>query len=215
MITGKISKEQEERLLLYSTYTILYLNDTACFAIQQLGSKIPEEKESRKIYGALLKRSREYLSKIEKIVDKKIDYFCDYCTEMDSICDEQYVAFKNSLQKSYTIANIKNAEYFATIETMRSMVDLAVEAGKKVIASINVALPKANWLLNFLPNDMLRVANNLAKWEYRKIPKNIVVDFNEESEVMQEFRKLSECMIDYNSFDKAYRSAITLELEKK
>ena len=95
------------------------------------------------------------------------------------------------------------------------MVDLAVEAGKKVVASINVALPKANWLLNYLPNDMLRVANNLAKWEYRKIPKNIVVDFNEESEVMQEFRKLSECMIDYNSFDKAYRSAITLELEKK
>lgn len=215
MITGKISKEQEERLLLYSTYTILYLNDTACFAIQQLGSKIPEEKESRKIYGALLKRSREYLSKIEKIVDKKIDYFCDYCTEMDSICDEQYVAFKNSLQKSYTIANIKNAEYFATIETMRSMVDLAVEAGKKVIASINVALPKANWLLNFLPNDMLRVANNLAKWEYRKIPKDIVVDLNEDSEVMREFVKLSECLIDYNSFDKAYRKAITLELEKK
>lgn len=215
MITGKISKEQEERLLLYSTYTILYLNDTACFAIQQLGSKIPEEKESRKIYGALLKRSREYLSKIEKIVDKKIDYFCDYCTEMDSICDEQYVAFKNSLQKSYTIANIKNAEYFATIETMRSMVDLAVEAGKKVIASINVALPKANWLLNYLPNDMLRVANNLAKWEYRKIPKDIVVDLNEDSEVMREFVKLSECLIDYNSFDKAYRKAITLELEKK
>ena len=215
MITGKISKEQEERLLLYSTYTILYLNDTACFAIQQLGSKIPEEKESRKIYGALLKRSREYLSKIEKIVDKKIDYFCDYCTEMDSICDEQYVAFKNSLQKSYTIANIKNAEYFATIETMRSMVDLAVEAGKKVIASINVALPKANWLLNYLPNDMLRVANNLAKWEYRKIPKDIVVDLNEDSEVMREFVKLSECLIDYNSFDKAYRKAITLELKKK
>lgn len=215
MITRKISKEQEERLLLYSTYTILYLNDTACFAIQQLGSKIPEEKEVKKIYGALLKRSKEYLSRIDKIVDNKMDYYCDYCTAMDSICDEQYFAFKKSLQKAYAYANIENAEYFSTIETMRSMVDLAVEAGKKVVSSINVALPKANWLLNYLPNDMLRVANNLAKWEYRKIPKDIVVNFNEDSEVMQEFRKLSECMIDYNSFDKAYRNAITLELEKK
>lgn len=215
MTTRKISKEQEERLLLYSTYTILYLNDTACFAIQQLGSKIPEEKEVKKIYGALLKRSKEYLSKIDKIVDNKMDYYCDYCTAMDDICDEQYFAFKKSLQNAYAYANIENEEYFSTIETMRSMVDLAVEAGKKVISSINAALPKANWLLNYLPNDMLRVANNLAKWEYRKIPKDIVIDFNEESEVMQEFRKLSECMIDYNSFDKAYRNAITLELEKK
>lgn len=215
MIADKISKEQEERLLLYSTYTILYLNDTACFAVQQLGSNIPEEKETRKIYGALLKRSREYLSQIEKIVDKKIDYFCDYCTEMDNICDEQYFVFKNSLQKSYAIANIKNAEYFATIETMRSMVDLSVEAGKSVVSKISAALPKAKWLLNYLLVDMLRVANNLAKWEYRKIPKDIVINFNEDSDVMKEFRKLSECMIDYNSFDKAYRKAITLELGKE
>lgn len=215
MITRKTPKEQEERLLLYSTYTILYLNDTACFAIQQLGSKIPNEKEVKKVYGALLKRCKEYLSKIDKIVDNKMDYYCDYCTAMDDICDERYFAFKKSLQKAYDSSNIENAEYFSTIETMRSMVDLAVEAGKKVVSSINVALPKANWLLNYLPIDMLRVANNLAKWEYRKIPKDIVIDFNEESEVMQEFRKLSECMIDYNSFDKAYRNAITLELEKK
>lgn len=215
MITSKISKEQEERLLLYSTYTILYLNDTACFSIYQLGSEIPEEKEVKKIYGALLKRSKEYLEKINKIVDNKMDYYCDYCTEMDKICDEHFFAFQKSLQKAYAYANVENAEYFATIETMRSMVDLAVEAGKKVVSSIDVALPKAKWLLNYLPNEMLRVANNLAKWEYRKIPKNIVVDFNEESEVIQKFRKLSECLIDYNSFDKAYRNAIKLELERK
>ena len=43
MIVEKISKEQEERLLLYATYTILYLNDTACFAIQQLSSSVPDD----------------------------------------------------------------------------------------------------------------------------------------------------------------------------
>jgi hypothetical protein len=215
MTVEKISKEQEERLLLYATYTILYLNDTACFAIQQLSSRVPNEKESKKIYGALLKRSREYLSKIDKIVDNKMDYYCDFCTEMDSICDNQLVSFKNALQKAYCLSKIDNPEYFASVESMRSMVDLAVEAGKSVITKLRVALPKVSWLLNYLPVDMLRVANNFANWEYRKIPKDIVINFNEESEVMQEFRKLSECLIDYNSFDKAYRKSIELELKRK
>ena len=215
MIVEKISKEQEERLLLYATYTILYLNDTACFAIQQLSSRVPDDKESKKIYGALLKRSKQYLAKIDKIVDNKMDYYCDFCTEMDSICDEQLFAFKKSLQKAYAYANIENPDYYATVETMRSMVDLAVEAGKKVVSNLKSVIPQSKWLLNYIPAEILRVANNFAKWEYRKIPKNIVVDFNEESEVMQEFRKLSECLIDYNSFDKAYRKSIELELKRK
>lgn len=215
MIVEKISKEQEERLLLYATYTILYLNDTACFAIQQVGSILPKNKESQKIYGALLKRSRQYLVKIDKIVDNKMDSYCDFCTEMDSICDEQFFAFKKSLQKSYAYANIENPEYYATIETMRSMVDLAVEAGKNVIERLSVALPQMSWMFNYLLVDALRIANNLANWEYRKIPKDIVINFNEESEVMQEFRKLSECLIDYNSFDKAYRKSIELGIKRK
>ena len=215
MTVEKISKEQEERLLLYATYTILYLNDTACFAIQQLNSRVPNEKESKKIYGALLKRSKQYLAKIDQIVDNRMDYYCDFCTEMDSICDEQFFAFKKSLQKAYACSNIENAEYFSLVESMRSMVDLSVEAGKNVIEKLKVALPKITWLSNYLPVDMLRVANNFAHWEYRKIPKDIVINFNEESEVMQEFRKLSECLIDYNSFDKAYRKAIELELKRK
>ena len=215
MIVEKISKEQEERLLLYATYTILYLNDTACFAIQQLSSRVPDDKESKKIYGALLKRGKQYLAKIDKIIDNKMDYYCDFCTEMDSICDEQFFAFKKSLKKAYAYSNIDNAEYFSLVESMRSMVDLSVEAGKNVVEKLKVALPKVTWLLNYLPVDMLRVANNFANWEYRKIPKDIVINFNEESEVMQEFRKLSECLIDYNSFDKAYKNAVKLELERK
>lgn len=211
----ELSKEQEERLLLYATYTILYLNDTACFAIQQLKSRIPDDKESKKIYGALLKRSKQYLAQIDKIVDNKMDYYCDFCTEMDSVCDDQFFSFKKSLQKSYAYANIEDSEYFALVETMRSMVDLAVEAGKNVISKIQSTLPKVSWLLNYLLVDISRVANNFASWEYRKIPKDIVINFNEESEVMQEFRKLSECLIDYNSFDKAYRTSIDLELKRK
>lgn len=214
MILDKITKEQEERLLLYATYTILYLNDTACFTIQQLCTHVPENKESKKIYGALLKRGNEYLNKINTVVDNKMDYYCDYCTEMDEITNEAYFAFKKSLQKAYATLNLDNCEYFSMVETMRAMVDLAVEAGRKVIASIHDVVPKSKWLECYLLVDMQRVANNFATWEYRKIPKDMIVNFNQDKEVMDCLKELSKCLISYNSFDKAYRNAIELENER-
>lgn len=211
----EITKEQEERLLLYATYTILYMNDMACFSIQQLSKDVmKKDKESKKIYGALTKRTKTYLDKISRIVDNKMDYYCDFCTEMDNLCDDAYVLFKESLNKAYKDANIVGYEYMAKVETMRSMVELSVEAGKKVITSVSTVTPKAKWLGNYLFVEMMRIANNFAKWAYRKVPQETSINFNEESDVMQKFKKLSECLIDFYSFDKAYRNAIELEYER-
>lgn len=212
----EIAKEQEERLLLYATYTILYLNDTACFSIQQISKDVAQkDKESKKIYGALLKRNKQYLERINKIVDNKMDYYCDFCTEMDNICDDAYSDFKDSLRNVYKNAGIEDYEYLSKVETMRSMVDLSVEAGRKVINNISIVLPKAKFLENYILNDIKRVSNNFAKWSYRKVPKGIVVDLNDDSETMKKFNELSGCLIDFYSFDKAYRKAIDLELERK
>lgn len=213
---NEITKEQEERLLLYATYTILYLNDTACFSIQQLGKSVKErDKESQKIYGALLKRNKHYLDAINKIVDNKMDYYCDYCTEMDNICDDAYSEFKASLHNAYSDANIDDCQYMAQVETMRSMVELSVEAGKKVIDSVSTATPRAKWLGNYLLADMIRVANNFANWSYRKVPKGIKVDLSIDSDVMNKFKDLSGKLIDYESFITAYKRAIELEVERE
>lgn len=211
-----ITKEQEERLLLYATYTILYINDTACFSIQQLNKEVMDkDKESKKIYGALLKRSRLYLNKIEEVVDRTLDVWCDYCTEMDEICDEAYQEFKNSLLNAYKEHNIEDYQYMASIEIMRSAVELSVESGRRIIEDVTKYIPKAKWFERYLLVDMLRVANNFSNWAYRKIPKGVHIDFNEQSEVMIKFRKLSSLLIDYYSFDKAYRKTIEMGIERK
>lgn len=216
MTIENISKEQEERLLLYATYTILYLNDTACFSIQQLGKSVgTKDKESKKIYGALLKRATSYNNNITKIVSKNMDYYCDYCSSMDDICDAHYFSFKNSLFKAYKDYGISDYEYFSEVETMRSMIELSVEAGRKIISDIKKHIPKVEWLEQYLLLDIMRVANNFANWSYRKVPKDVKIDFNLNTDVMISFHKLSECIIDYNSFDKSYRNAIKLELERQ
>lgn len=212
----EITKEQEDRLLLYSIYTILYLNDTACFSVQQLNKDVMErDKESQKIYKALLKRNKFYLNKMSSIVDRSIDYYCDYCTAMDEICDNAYSNFKDSLQKAYKEVGIDDYEYIAKVETMRSMVEISVEAGKKTIDSTCKYIPQTRGLESYLLKDMLRIANNFSNWAYRKVPKDIRLDFNENSDVMQKFRTLSTCLIDYFSFEKAYISAISIEKEQK
>lgn len=212
----KVTKEQEERLSLYSIYTILYMNDMACFSIQQIGKDIDSSnKECNKIYGALLKREKKYYSDIEKIVGNKIDYYCDYCTEMDSICDDAYFNFKKSVEYAYKDAGIDNYQYFAMIEVMRSIVELAVVAGQDVVNKVSAHIPTAKWMENYLLKDISRVANNLADWEYRKIDKSININFNQDDKVMTNFHKLSECLIDYGSFDKSYKKSVELELKRK
>ena len=191
------------------------MNDTACFSIQQIGKHVKEkDKESQKIYRALTKRCNQYLSDINKIVDNKMDYYCDYCTEMDNICDSSYFNFRTSLKDTYKKAGIDDYEYMAQVETMRSMIELSVEAGKRVLEDINKYSINAKYLGNFLFLDILRVANNFSNWAYRKVSKDARVNLNEHSDVMKNFRELSACMIDYESFNTSYLKATQLDKER-
>jgi hypothetical protein len=210
-----ITKEQEERLLLYATYSILYMNDMACFAIQQLKQRVATlDSESRKIYGALLKRERTYIENITRVVDTKMDYYCDFCSEMDNLCDSSYDDFKHALKHAYSQANITDSDLMSQIEIMRSIVELSVIGGTNIINNTAKYLPKARWLENYILNDIMRVANNFSHWVYRKIPKDISINLNEDSDVMQKFHALSEKLMSFQNFDMAYRKAIDLELER-
>lgn len=216
MNVKEMTKEQEETLLLYATYSILYLNDTACFAIQQMANKVKyKDKESQKIYGALMKRCKHYLTTINKIVDKNVDYYCDYCTAMDDICNGAYCQFKMSLLDAYKKENLPDYDYLTEVELMRSMLELSVEAGGKIIKDIKSVIPQVAWLERYLLKDMERVADNFSKWAYRTIPKECGIYLGEQSDVMKKFRFLTTCLIDYYSFDKAYKNAVKLELERK
>lgn len=211
-----MDKLKEEQLLLYATYTILYLNDTACNCIKELQQYVDGmDKESKKIYGALSKRANKYFEALGNIVDNSIDYLADYCSEMDDLCYSPMLNFKNALYDAYKEHNIDNSEYYTQVETMRSMVELAIVASKKVIASVYTKVPKAKWLNNYIINEIGRVANNFADWSYRKVPKDLHINLNDDCCVMKHFREMSEIMVDFKSFHKAYTKAIEYEQKRK
>lgn len=203
----EITKEQRANLLLYATYTILYMNDMACFSIQQLGKEVmARDKESKKIYGALLKRCKHYINDLESRINRAIDAWCDYCTNMDDICDESYNEYKVEIFNTYKKANVDDCSYLANVEAMRSMVELAVQGGKHIIEDVCIYIPDATWLKDCLIADMMRVANNFANWSYRRVPENIKIDLNEESDVMKKFNTFSSLLIDYDSFVKSHNN---------
>lgn len=212
----KVFSKQEEYVMLYATYNILYVNDIACNLVKELSYEISEQdKETRKIFGALLKRANAYFIKVNKIIGEKIDYFADYCGEMDDICDPFIDKFRNSLYETYKSYNIGNEKWYAKVETMRSMCELAVHSNKHLIERISLTYPRAKWLSYYCIEEVFKVANNLTHWVYRKVPQSVSINFNKDSDVMVAFREMNTALMEYDNFDLCYRKAIEYELERK
>jgi hypothetical protein len=208
-------KEQESRLLLYAMYTILYINDTACFSVQQFSIKTNDkDKESKKIFGALTKRCSNYIKQLSAIMGSSIDGYCDYCTIMDERCDKLFYDFKNAITKTYKDANIDDYEYCSEVETMRSMLSLAVEIGDTIIKKASSYVKEADNLRGYLLNDALRVANNFANWSYRKVPNSVDLKLNSDSDVIVKLNKLSETLTDYSIFEEAYNTSIEMSIKR-
>lgn len=201
----RITNKQKEYLMLYGIYTILYINDTACFSIQQLNKDVMcRDKESKKVYNALRRRCHAYLMDIEKIIGEDMDGYVAYCTEMDDICNNTYVEFKESLMNAYKNANIEDCEYLSKVETMRSIVGLSVETCINIAEKIQKYNQKAKAFEKYALLDIQRVANNFATWSYRNVPKDARIELGKESKTVEIFNRLSELLVDYNSFEKSY-----------
>lgn len=203
---------KETNLLLYSMYTMLYLNDTACNAIKELEPYLKDkDKESQKIFGALKKRANTYFDTLNKIVGDRIDYYADFCTEMDELSYTPLLNLKNALYDVYVQENLDDCEYYTQVETMRTLVDLSVIASNQIYQSALNETKEAERLKFYILHDLQRVANNFTKWVYRKIPHNTNLDFSKDSKVMQCFAEFSRVMLDCKSFHEAYLKACESE----
>ena len=94
---------REDNILKYTTYTILYVNDLACNCIKDLMPFIAhKDKETQKIYGALLKRATNYLRFVRSVIKEESNNFlADYNSVMDDINDESVVLFKEAIINAY------------------------------------------------------------------------------------------------------------------
>ena len=205
---------REDNILKYATYTILYVNDLACNCIKDLKPFIAhKDKETQKIYGALLKRATNYLRFVRGVIKEESNNFlADYNSVMDDINDESVVLFKEAIINAYKQGNISEYEFLGNVEVARSMFYLSIATLDCLISKLSSSAINSFCLNTYSLKPYSYIMDNFVKWCYRFAEKEMScdLDISKDEEVMKHFVKINENLLNYESFDKCYSEALKL-----
>lgn len=196
-------------------YTILYMNDTVCNHIRFLSKDIPnKDKYTKKLYRALENRVYNYFSNIRRIIgEENLDFFSEYCSNIDSIIDDLIQNYSQSIEQCYKDNGIEDYKYFSKIETIRSLSELSLIAGKRLIEKTKEIMEKAGVLEHYLLKEVDRIVQDLANHTYRHVTTKI--DLNQYSNIIDDLNKVYSELINYQNFETAYISAGDYEQNRR
>lgn len=205
---------REDNILKYATYTILYANDLACNCIKDLKPFIShKDKETQKIYGALLKRATNYLRFVRGVIKEESNNFlADYNSVMDDINDESVVLFKEAIINAYKQGNISEYEFLGNVEVARSMFYLSIATLECLVDKLSSLTINSFCLNTYSLKPYSYIMDNFVKWCYRFAEKEMSddLDLSKDEDVMKHFVKINENLLNYESFDKCYNEALKL-----
>ena len=160
---------QGELALRIAIYNILYVNDLACACVIDMKDKVKtQDKETQKIYGALLKRQWIYEKEMVKILGDQINFCADVNSEMDDyvqtkLCD-LYDAIYSYLQDN----RVQNYGFIAYAELAYTIIGYSILSIDKRIEECRKYNKDVVNLRSYKLTDMGIVAENLCKWLGRK-----------------------------------------------
>lgn len=199
-------KEKSQTVMLYSLYSMLYANDMACNLIKDIEPFIKDrDKETRKIYGALKKRIKEYFSDIEKTLTNSIYFLADYCSAMDEINDCDLYNYRNTIANTYKRYGLSDYKFLGYVECARSMVDYSVLLIDVLCQRAKERKIDAQHLLSYQLLDIKRVVNNFADWCYRKVECD--VNLNKDNDCVYYFSEINKNIASVSNFEIAYKYA--------
>lgn len=208
-------EEKDEQLLVkYAMFTILYCNNLVYNCIVDLKPFVDEkDKETKKIYGALYKRMRNYYCTIRNIAEKEgNEFFGCYNSLVDDINDDTMEEYRDSIIEAYYKGGIKEYEFLGYLETARSMFYFSVSTIDAIIEKFNKKGIKVNSLKRYSLQCYSRVIDNLVKWCYRYAVKEVseTLDLTKDKDVMDNFAKINENLLNFDTFYKCYNKAIEI-----
>lgn len=199
-----IHKTEEDRIinaLKYLMYSMLYINDLACSCVIDMKDKIyGQDKETRKIFGALIKRQDHYEKTINYLLRNNINEFADFNLEMDEdIKDKRadlYISILNFLKHK----GVDNAEFIACVEIAYLIADWSVNYIETRVDECVKYNPNVVNLRTYELLGMRDVLRSLSRWATRNIKTDI--DLNESEEIKTSFRELQRSITDYEKVRK-------------
>lgn len=208
-------KQANDKALLFMMYTTLYSNDMICNCIKELSPYIStRDKETRKIYGALMKRVSNYFKETNKLLGDSSYFLADFSSYLDEHVDDSLNRLKDLICDKYTEAGISDADFLSRLEVARSMCSISIENIDYIQKQLvkEKFLPKRFEYGNFL--EIFKILNNLCLWSYRHVDKQQMVNFSKE-ELCNSINSVIGGIFDIDIFNEAYSYAARIEKEDK
>lgn len=202
-------ENNQDTLLLYSTYVALYLNDNACNSFRDLGVYIRNsDKESQKIYRAVMKRINSYFEQLNKIVEEHSEFLSDIFSSLDDIIEDAQHEYESFLYDMYLDVDKEQAEFLSKLDLSRSLVAISVHGNKTINANLSKMIDKPyGSLAQYRLTEILRVADNLASWVFRHYDMDKISEEKKKLAV-QKMNELVQILVGKEAFDKSYNKAV-------
>ena len=160
---------QGELALRIAIYNILYVNDLACACVIDMKDKVKtQDKETQKIYGALLKRQCNYEKELVKILGDQINFCADVNSEIDDYVQTKLYILYDAIYNFLKSKNIENYEFIAYAELAYTIIGYSILSIDKRIEECRKYNKDVVNLRSYKLTDMGIVAENLCKWLGRK-----------------------------------------------
>ena len=190
-------------------YNILYVNDLACACVIDMKDKVKtQDKETQKIYSALLKRQCNYEKELVKILGDQISFCADVNSEMDDyvqtkLCD-LYDAIYSYLQDN----GVENYGFIAYAELAYTIIGYSILSIDKRIEECRKYNKDVVNLRSYKLTDMGIVAENLCKWLGRKCNG---LNLNDCQEIKYAYHELDKVLTNISVIENAISKAEELK----
>lgn len=203
--------KKDSNVVLYCVYSILYANDLSCNLIKDLEKFVKnKDKETKKIYGALMKRVRNYKQMLYDIMGDAVGFFADYNSNMDDINDENLTRFRDSIVNFYKDKGFCDYEFLGYLEAAHTSLVFSNNVRNVVldVAKKHEVDVKRLQVYNLL--ELNKVMDDLSYWCYRHVRKMLVEEINlfQDKDILENFAQMNENLLNYDNFEKCYTKTV-------
>ena len=184
--------EEGQDILATAIYNILYVNDLACASVIELKDYMPnQDKETRKIYGALIKRQEKYEETLREILGKEIYVFSEYNNCMDEHVIPLLDMFRINMENIFKDMCEKNYKFMALVEVARTILGYSVCSVENRVKECLKYQSKAVNLRRYKLEEMKRIVESLSNWVTRRCDN---FDLNKDTRLIESYRELDKML---------------------
>ena len=200
---------QAELALRIAIYNILYVNDLACACVIDMKDKVKtQDKETQKIYSALLKRQWNYEREITKIIGEQIGFCADVNAEMDDAVQDKVFSLYVAIYDYLKANNVDNCTFIAHAELAYTIIGYSILSIDKRIEECRKYNKDVVNLQRYKLIGMLDVSKNLCNWLGRKCNG---LNLNDCQEIKDAYHELDKVLTNISVIENAISKAEELK----